>query len=184
LSAPKCCHLHSITAGAVFHKTRTDLRKWFMAAYPIDHDKRSVSALMVGRELAIRYDTAWLTRQKLRHALADDNADFKLEGLIEIDEVFFGGRKQKGNRGRTQTGGKIMVVCAVEKRPVTDDTKYKGIDNQGYFAGGADIAVLPNAEAARIGGFIRSNVKAATRIIGDGFKSHTKSDKYRNNPIT
>jgi transposase-like protein len=179
----KCGHQHSITAGTVFHKTRTDLRKWFLAAYLISHDKRGVSALMVSRELAIRYDTAWLMCHKLRHALTDDSADFKLEDLIEIDEAFFGGRKQKGNRGRAQTGGKVMVVCAVEKRPVTGNTKYKGINNQGYIAGGARIAVLPNAKAEQIGGFIRSNVKAGARIISDGFKSYTKLDEYRHDPI-
>ena len=89
----KCGHQHSITAGTVFHKTRTDLRKWFMAAYLISHDKRGVSAMMVSRELAIRYDTAWLMCHKLRHALTADHPDFKLEDLIEIDEAFFGGRK-------------------------------------------------------------------------------------------
>ena len=127
----KCGHQHSVTAGTIFHKTRTDLRKWFMAAYLVSHDKRSVSALMVSREFAIRYDTAWLMCHKLRHCLTDDNADFKLDDLIEIDEAFYGGRKQKGNRGRAQTGGKVMVVCAVEKRQVTGITKYKGINNQG-----------------------------------------------------
>ena len=35
-----------------------------------------------------------------------------------------------------------MIVCAVEKRPVTGDTKYKGINNQGYIAGGARIHFL------------------------------------------
>ena len=64
-----------------------------MAAYLISHDKRGVSAMMVSRELAIRYDTAWLMCHKLRHALTADHPDFKLEDLIEIDEAFFGGRK-------------------------------------------------------------------------------------------
>lgn len=50
-------------------------------------------------------------------------------------------RAGQANRGRAQTVGKVMVVCAVEKRPVTGDTKYKGINNQGYIAGGARIVV-------------------------------------------
>jgi hypothetical protein len=40
----KCGHQHSITAGTVFHKTHTGLRKWFIAAYRIGHDKRGVSS--------------------------------------------------------------------------------------------------------------------------------------------
>lgn len=32
------------------------------------------------------------------------------------DEAFYGGRKQKGNRGRAQNSDKALIVCAVEKR--------------------------------------------------------------------
>jgi len=179
----KCGHQYSITAGTVFHKTRTELRKWFMAAYLISHDKRGVSAMMVSRELTIRYDTAWLMCHKLRHALTDDAPDFKLDDLIEIDEAFYGGRKQKGNRGRAQNADKAMIVCAVEKRPVDAKKAYKGINKQGYIAGGARIAVLSNATADQIGKFIRSNVKTGTRIVSDGFKSYTNLKDYRHDPI-
>src|SRR6516162_9711626 len=55
-----CGRQHSVTAGTVFHRTRTPLRKWFAAAWLIGQDKRGVSALFLARELALRYDTAWL----------------------------------------------------------------------------------------------------------------------------
>ena len=38
------------------------LRKWFAAAWLIGQDKRGVSALFLARELALRYETAWLWR--------------------------------------------------------------------------------------------------------------------------
>ena len=131
-----CGHQHSITAGTIFHKTRTDLRKWFLAAYLIGHDKRGVSALMVSRELGIRYETAWLMCHKLRHALTESATDFLLDDFVEIDEAFYGGRKQKGNRGRAQQVGKALIVCAVQKISMAG-TKNKGINQQGFIAGGA-----------------------------------------------
>src|SRR5205807_2146759 len=39
-----CAQQHSVTAGTVFHRTRTPLRKWFAAAWLIAQDKRGVSA--------------------------------------------------------------------------------------------------------------------------------------------
>lgn len=177
-----CGHQHSITAGTVFHKTRTDLRKWFLAAYLISHDKRGVSALMVSRELGIRYETAWLMCHKLRHALTDDSPDFKLESFVEIDEAFYGGRKQKGNRDRAQTANKAMVVCAVEKVS-TAGTKNKGINGKGFIAGGARIAVIPNATAEQLGGFIRENVKPGAWIVSDRFKGYKGLDEYRHIPV-
>jgi transposase-like protein len=177
-----CGHQHSITAGTVFHKTRTPLRKWFVAGYLIAHDKRGVSALYISRELAIRYDTAWLMCHKIRHALTESSTDFLLDDYVEVDEAFYGGRKQKGNRGRAQNSDKALIVCAVEKVS-TAGTKNKGINKQGFIAGGARIAVLPNATAEQIGGFIRANVKAGTTILSDGFKSYTNLGEYKHYPV-
>ena len=39
-----CHRQESVTAGTVFHRTRTDLSKWFLAAYLMGRDKRGVSA--------------------------------------------------------------------------------------------------------------------------------------------
>ena len=42
-----CGHQESVTAGTVFHRTRTPLRKWFLAAWWMGRDKRGVSALFL-----------------------------------------------------------------------------------------------------------------------------------------
>ena len=56
-----CCgHQESVTAGTIFQRTRTSLRKWFLAAWWMARDKRGVSALLLSRELGLRYETAWL----------------------------------------------------------------------------------------------------------------------------
>lgn len=177
-----CGCQHSVTAGTIFHKTRTPLRKWFIAGYLIAHDKRGVSALYISRELAMRYDTAWLMCHKIRHALTESSSDFLLNDYVEVDEVFYGGRKRKGNWDRTQNAGKTLIVCAVEKRGAAE-TKNKGIEKQGFIAGSARIAVLSNAKTETIGGFIRSNIKAGTTIINPGFNSYTNPRKYKNHPM-
>jgi len=46
-----------------------------------------VSALFLARELALRYDTAWLMAHKLRHGLSE-RPEYPLDGLIEIDESY------------------------------------------------------------------------------------------------
>jgi len=39
----------SVTAGTLFHRTRTELPKWFLAAYLMGKDKRGVSAKFLHR---------------------------------------------------------------------------------------------------------------------------------------
>lgn len=166
-----CGHQHSITAGTIFHKTRTPLRKWFVAAYLVAHDKRGVSALYISRELAIRYDTAWLMCHKIRHALTQSATAPLLDGCIELDKASYGSGRQKGNRRRTQTEGKPLIVCGVQRVNVAG-TANEAIHRQRIVAGNARIAVLPDATAEQLGGFIRSNIKAGATIIGNGLEDN------------
>lgn len=175
-----CGYQHSVTAGCIFHKTRTALRKWFMAMYLIARDKRGVSALFISKELSIRYETAWLMCHKIRHALTERD-EFRLADFIEVDETFYGGRRQKGNRGRTHGGSKALVVAAVQKVSVPKGRK--GIKGQPYNAGSARIAVIESATAQNLGSFIRRNVKEKTWIISDGWRGYSGLDEFRHYPI-
>src|SRR5262249_57465521 len=82
-----CHRQESATAGTVFHRTRTDLTKWFLAAYLMGRDKRGVSAKFLQRELGVAYQTAWTMAHKLRHGLSEDPSR-QLHRLLEADETF------------------------------------------------------------------------------------------------
>ena len=62
--------------------------------------KTGVSINEMKRELEINdYKTIWVMAHKVRKAMADRDAQYKLAGLVEIDESFFG-PKTSGKRGR------------------------------------------------------------------------------------
>jgi hypothetical protein len=164
-----CGRQQSITARTIFHKTRTDLRKWFLAGYLMMHDKRGVSALMLSRELSLRYETAWLIAHKLRHALSE-SADFQLQDFVEVDETFYAGKGKLDNRGGGKDADRSLIVAVVERVPATL-RQNKGIRKQGFVAGSVRIAVAPDATAKVLAEFIRSNVKPGSSVITDGFSS-------------
>lgn len=172
-----------MTAGTVFHRTRTPLRKWFAAAWLIGQDKRGVSALFLARELALRYDTAWLMAHKLRHGLSE-RSEYPLDGLIEIDETYYGGRGKPESRGRGLTDpNKSLMAIAVETVPASP-RQGEGIKKSQFVAGSARIAVLPAATAADLGGFVRGAAKPGARIITDGLKSYDGlADSFRHYSI-
>src|SRR6266550_3252913 len=157
-----CGRQHSVTAGTVFHRTRTPLRKWFAAAWLIGQDKRGVSALFRARELALRYDTAWLMAHKLRHGLSE-RPEYPLDGLIEIDESYYGGRGKPASRGRGLTDpNKSLMAIAVETVPASP-RQGKGIEQSG---------------------FVRGAAKPGARIITDGLKSYDGlADSFRHYSI-
>jgi transposase-like protein len=176
----KCHRQASVTAGTVFHRTRTDLAKWFLAAYLMGRDKRGVSAKFLQRELAVAYQTAWTMAHKLRHGLSEDPTR-RLRGFLEADETFIGGRGDRTSLGRsTANPDKSLVVAAVEKVPAPKNRKRKhghAVKRQhGFFAGNARIAVLPAATGAELGAFLKANVEAKSHLLTDGFAGYRGRD--------
>ena len=175
-----CHRQEAVTAGTVFHRTRTDLAKWFLAAYLMARDKRGVSAKFLQRELGVAYQTAWTMAHKLRHGLSEDPAR-SLRGFLEADETFIGGRGDPVSRGRsTKNPDKSLVVAAVEKVPAPKNnrgTHGHAVKRQhGFVAGGARIAVLPTATGAELGAFLKANVAAHSHLLTDGFAGYRGRD--------
>jgi hypothetical protein len=58
-----CYRQESATAGTAFHRTRTELNKWFLTAYLMGRDKRGVSASFCNGNSAwrIRRPGPWRT---------------------------------------------------------------------------------------------------------------------------
>jgi transposase-like protein len=108
-----CRYQASLTAGTVFHKTRTPLTKWFWLILLMGRQKSGISMLSLQRLLEIKsYKTIWTMGHKIRKAMADRDASYQLAGLLEMDDAFFGPSKP-GKRGRGAVG-KAKVVVAVE----------------------------------------------------------------------
>src|ERR1700726_3519504 len=120
-----CHRQESATAGTVFHRTRTDLTKWFLAAYLMGRDKRGVSAKFLQRELGVAYQTAWTMAHKLRHGLSEDPSR-PLHGFLEADETFIGGRGDPTSPGRsTANPHKSLVVASRRKGAGAEEPERK-----------------------------------------------------------
>jgi transposase-like protein len=69
-----CGYQCSVTAGTIFHKTRTPLVSWFWAIYRMSQDKKGISAMQLAKEVGVSYPTAWLMLHKIRMYQQSRNA--------------------------------------------------------------------------------------------------------------
>ena len=179
----RCNFQESVTAGTLLHRTKIPLFKWFWAAYLLCQDKRGVSAMHLSRELNLRYSTAWTMLHKLRRALADHGA-FPLEGVVEIDETYYGGKGGPGGGGRSLANeNKALIIMAVERK-LARGKKMPGVKRTGFVAGNAKVAVLPSACAANLGSFIQASLTPGTNMLTDGWAGYiSPGQNFRHEPV-
>lgn len=130
-------------AGTIFHKSSTNLTKWFFAMYLMTSTRHGVAAKEIERQLGVTYKTAWRMCHELRKLMAAADKDFgggpTLSGHIEIDETMVGGRaprnKKMANKtvimGLLQRDGKIVAGPVPD---VTTET-LEGIINENVVPG-------------------------------------------------
>ena len=88
------CRLQtSAKAGTIFHKSKTPLTKWFLAMHLITSAKNDIASLELARQLDVKWDTAWLMKQKLMEVMRQRNSIYRLEGAVQIDDAYLGGEK-------------------------------------------------------------------------------------------
>ena len=133
-----CKSSFNVLSGTIFEKTKIELQKWFLAIGLIVHAKKSLSSYQLARDLDLNQKTAWYVQQRIRAAMAGQQAPM-LHGIIEADETYVGGKPRKGNnrdddtpnpRGRATK--KMPVIGVVErggnvKARVATDLTGKGI---------------------------------------------------------
>src|SRR5580692_3122140 len=87
-----CNTSYSVTVGTIFHNTKLDLQKWFLAVTLVLNAKKGVSSRQLGRDLEVTKDTAWRMQMQIRKAFHEYGT--LLEGIVEADETYIGGKNK------------------------------------------------------------------------------------------
>jgi transposase-like protein len=110
-----CNTSFSITVGTIFHKTKVDFQKWFVAISLMLNAKKGISARQLSRDLSINKDTAWYMAMRIRRAMIE-HGDL-LEGIVEVDETYVGGKTHGKGSGYSQ-GNKTPVFGMAQRNGV------------------------------------------------------------------
>ena len=146
------------------HGTRTPLRLWFWGAYLVATHHPGISAVQLQRQLGIaRYGTAWLMLHKLRRAMVAPARE-PLSGPVEVDDFQVGGKEHEDKRGaRRRDSTKALVTIAIERR--------------GQGSGRVRLAVIPDASADSLCGFVSSVLIDGATVHTDGWQSYRRLER-------
>lgn len=108
----RCHHQTSLISGTLFEQTKLPLTVWFLAIHLLTQAKTGLSALALKRQIGVSYNTAWSIKQKIMQAMKERDDRKPLKGIIQLDDVYWGGERRGGKRGRGSEN-KTSFVAAV-----------------------------------------------------------------------
>jgi hypothetical protein len=132
------------------HKTRTPLMVWFWAIFLIACDKRGHSAFSMSEELKISYWVAWTLLQKIRRAMRAQDSQYKLQGIVGLNDAYFGVKDEEKKRGRGTTKSKILVAVST--------------DVEKEHAGFVKMKVVEKLDTDTVNKFVIENIEPGSKI--------------------
>ena len=153
-------------AGTIFHDSRTSLQLWFYAIFLFVTTRHGVSGKELQRTLGVTYKTAWRMGQQIRDLMSKADSFEMLQGHVELDEAYVGGKRSGGKRGRGAPGKTIVMGLKERQGPMKTET-------------------IPNVKKATLRGVTLRNVEPGSFVSTDELMSYglLDGDGYRHGTV-
>jgi transposase-like protein len=172
-SCKNCNKSFSVIVGTIFEETRLPLPKWFQIITLMLNAKSGISAKEIERNLGITYKTAYYACMRIRIGMLME--DTKLNGIIEMDESYFGGIARSNKK--TIEDNQISIATTSNKRGRgTNKVSVVGMVQR---KGQVVTKVIEKLTKRNLLAMLKTYAKKDNSIlITDGFRSYAELEKY------
>lgn len=161
-----CNKQFSAIKGTIFENSPIHLQKWFMAVFLITNHKKGISSVQLANDIGVTQKTAWFMAQRIRFALKVKSFEKKIDGVIQCDETFVGGKNKNRHAHKK--------VPNSQGRSFKDKTPVLGMLHVG---GELRLVVMPNVTADSIQTAIKDTVSKQSIIVSDEWHGYKGIDK-------
>ena len=147
-----CRAYFSVRKGTVMQSSKLGLQQWAIAIYMATISLKGVSSMKVHRELGITQKAAWHLIQRISEVFAPDAV--QLDGTIEVDETYMGGKERNKHESKKLNAGRGAV----------DKTAAIGAKQR---SGRVKAQPVQSTDGKTLGGFVNASVKDGSIVYTD-----------------
>ncbi|HHV54783.1 MAG TPA: IS1595 family transposase [Firmicutes bacterium] len=114
-------------------------------------------AVRLSQQLDTRLETAWLMLHKIRAAMGQRDAEYRLGGLVRLDDAFLANLERKGSTGRGTA--RVSVIVGVSE---TEDGE----------AGRVKMKAAKSLTSATIRDVAKQILKPGATVLTDGLLAY------------
>jgi hypothetical protein len=152
----------SVKVGSIFEDSAISLDKWLCAMWMIANAKNGVSSYEVGKAIGVSQKSAWFMMHRIRLAMEDGTFN-KLQGEVEADETYIGGkarnmhfwRRQQVIQGKRGGSTKAAVFGVLERNGPDGHSRVR-------------TSQIPNPRRKTLEAEVRRHVESGAALYTDG----------------
>jgi len=111
---PACDKQFTVKIGTIFEDSPLSLQKWFFAIFLLTAHKKGISSCQLAKDIHVTQKSAWFMTQRIRELMKSNSFEKKLNGTVEVDETYVGGKTHGKGSGYMQ-GNKTPVFGMAER---------------------------------------------------------------------
>jgi transposase-like protein len=123
-----CRQQFTVTVGTIFADSHIPLHKWLLAYHLLCASKKGMSAHQLHRMLKVTYRSAWFMAHRIRYTMTQEPLSSKLNGIVEIDEAYIGGKRRHSQSWAVKPGqrGEDIKGPFADKAPIVSVLQREG----------------------------------------------------------